>query len=309
VTPDRLPLPEGAGFALPLRRTRLLRLGLAAALALASAAALAAALALRPAKPTLLPPGTSGVIVLDVSSSIGARTHRQIAHTLAAAGQTRDRYGLVLFSDTAYEALPPGTPATELQRYERLFRPLPEEDRGPGSDGLIPIGEPDEEIDEELVIGAGSARFPASPWRADFSAGTRISAGLRLAREILRRDGLDDGSVLLVSDLDDDQVDVPSLTQTLLQFRVDGVPLRVVALSPDPRNRTLFARLLGDPDAIRSAPVRAAELDERLQPYDRSRAPVWLAAAAAVLLLLLAANELSLARLSWRPPGAAEGAA
>lgn len=293
-----IPLPEADTYAAALRRTRLLRLGLAAALAAAAAAALAAAWALRPAKPTLLPPGTSGVIVLDVSSSVGVRTHKQIAHTLAAAAQTRDRYGLVLFSDTAYEALPPGTPSAELRRYERLFRPLPEPERAPGADGLVPLGQPN---GGETIVGEGNARFPASPWRGDFSAGTRISAGLVLARQILERDRIRDGSVLLVSDLDDDQADLPSLTQALLEYRIEGTPIRVVALSPDARNRTLFARLLGSADPITAAPVADAALDEPPPPYDRRRAPVWLVAAAGMLLLLLALNELWLARVAWRP--------
>ena len=81
----RIPLAEVDTYGTALRRTRRLRLGLAAALVAVAAAALAAAWALRPAKPSLLPPGTSGVIVLDVSSSIGVRTHKQIAHTLASA--------------------------------------------------------------------------------------------------------------------------------------------------------------------------------------------------------------------------------
>ena len=138
----------------------------------------------------------------------------------------------------------------------------------PGPDGLVPLGDPR----ETLSGGAGGARFPASPWRGDFSAGTRISSGLRLARSILERDGIRDGSVLLVSDLDDDQSDLPSLTQALLEYRIEGTPIRVVGLSPDSRNRTLFARLLGSADPITAAPVGDATLDTPPAPYDRRRA-------------------------------------
>jgi hypothetical protein len=295
----RIPLAEADTYGMALRRTRRLRIGLAAALVVVAAAALAAAWALRPAKPALLPPGTSGVIVLDVSSSIGVRTHKQIAHTLASAARTRDRYGLVLFSESAYEALPPGTPSAELRRYERLFRPVGELETDPGPDGLVPLGDAE---GETLSGGAGGARFPASPWRGDFSAGTRISEGLRLAQRILERDRIRDGSVLLVSDLDDDQSDLPSLTQALLEYRLEGTPIRVVGLAPDSRNRTLFARLLGSSDPITAAPVGDTELDTPPAPYDRTRAPVLLALAAAVLLLLLALNELWLARVTWRSP-------
>ena len=292
----RIPLAEADTYGAALRRTRRLRLGLAAALVLVAAAALAAAWALRPSKPTLLPAGTSGVIVLDVSSSIGVRTHKQIAHTLASAARTRERYGLVLFSDTAYEALPPGTPSAELRRYERLFRPVGELETDPGPDGLVPLGDPGGE-----TLSGGEPRA-AGPWRGDFSAGTRISEGLRLARRILERDHIRDGSVLLVSDLDDDQADLPSLTQALLEYRIEGTPIRVVGLAPDSRNRTLFARLLGSADPITAAPVGDAELEAPPAPYDRQRTPVLLAGAAALLLLLLALNELWLARVAWRSP-------
>jgi hypothetical protein len=295
---SRIPLAEAGTFAAPLRRTRALRLGLAVALAAAAVAALAAAWALRPTRPAILPSGTTGVIVLDVSSSVGVRTHKQIAHTLARAAQTRDRYGLVLFSETAYEALPPGTPSAELRRFERLFRPVSEVSTKPGANGLVPLGGSEE---GETVAGDRSARFPASPWRNDFSAGTRISEGLRLALRILDRDGIEDGSVLLVSDLDDDRQDIPSLTQALLEYRVEGTPLKVVGLSADPRNRTLFARLLGSADPITAAPVAETTLDTPPPAYDRRRAPVWLAAAAGALLLLLALNELWLARVAFRP--------
>ena len=165
-----IPLAEAQTYGGPLRRTRLLRLGLAAALAVAAAAALAAAWALRPAKPALLPAGTTGVIVLDVSTSIGVRTHKQIAHTLATAAQTRDRYGLVLFSDSAYEALPPGTPSAELRRYERLFRPLFEVETDPGPDGLVPLGDATE--GETLTGGRGGGdRFPVEPLAGRFQRG------------------------------------------------------------------------------------------------------------------------------------------
>ena len=106
--------------------------------------------------------------------------------------------------------------------------------------------------------------------------------------------------MLLVSDLDDDQSDLPSLTQALLEYRIDGTPIGVVGLSPDSRNRTLFARLLGSADPITTAPVEEQTLDTPPPAYDRRQAPVWLAAAAGVLLLLLALNELWLARVAWR---------
>ena len=72
--------------------------------------------------------------------------------------------GLVLFSDTAYQALPPGTPVAELGPFERFFRVAP-----PTTPGLQP-------------------QPPRSPWTSSFSAGTRISTGLSLALDVLQRD-------------------------------------------------------------------------------------------------------------------------
>ena len=64
--------------------------------------------------------------------------------------------GLVVFSDVPYELLPPGTPASELRPMLRLLVPPR---LGP----------------------------PVNPWSITFRAGTKVSAALQLARDMLRR--------------------------------------------------------------------------------------------------------------------------
>ena len=126
----------------------------------------------------------------------------------------------MLFSDTAYQALPPGTPVAELRRFERFFVVPRRERRAP----------------------ARSRR--ASPWTDTFSAGTRISTGLALA---LRRSASSTCSrpvVLLVSDLDDDAGDLERLTSVALAYRKLGIPIRVVGLNPSPEDVRLVERLL-----------------------------------------------------------------
>jgi hypothetical protein len=288
----RIPLADLGSYARALRRSVLLRSGLAVGAVALLGLALLSALALRDRPAQILPPGSSGIIVLDVSSSITSDTYRQIEAALRTASTSDERYGLVLFSDTAYEALPPGTRAREVGRFRRYFEPLHE--------SVTPAGYP--------PISIGSLAFPANPWRDTFSGGTRISTGLRLARAVASRDGLEQPSVLLVSDLADDGSDLPALGQAIAGFRRDGIDLRVLALSPSAQDKQLFERVLRHPGALREAAKPPRTLDEQSdEPALRAAAPVTLVIAAAVLLLLLAVNEWWSAPLTWgatrRPAG------
>ncbi|HSL65923.1 MAG TPA: vWA domain-containing protein [Gaiellaceae bacterium] len=267
----RIPLADGRSFAGALLRGRVLRLGLAAAIAALAAAALALAFGLREERATFLPSDAGGVVVLDVSTSIGSDTHRQIHAVLGQAARSRDRFGFVVYSDTAYEALPPGTPARELEPFRRFF----------GEDA--PTGR----------FGQG-----ITPWVRAFTSGTKISTGLRLAREILRRDAIGDGSVVLVSDLEDDQNDVGALTETLIRFRREGIPLRVVALSPAPADRRLFEELL-PPGSVAEAARPGSGPDSLAAAARDAAVPAGLVAAVLLLLAALAANELLNGRLAW----------
>ena len=267
----RIPLADARPFAGRLLRGRVLRLGLAAAIAALAAAALVLSLRLDREERSSLPTGAGGVLVLDVSTSIGQDTHRQIAQVLRDASRSGDRYGLVVYSDTAYEALPPGTPSVELGRFARFFG-------------------------EEAPAG----RFGQSltPWARAFTSGTKISTGLELARNVLRRDRVE-GGVVLVSDLQDDQNDVGSLTETLISFRREGLPLTVVGLSPDPQDERLFKELLPQGAVGLAAQPGLSGSGSGLE--QRSGAPVALIAVALLALLALAANELLNGRLAWRP--------
>ncbi|MGE5689493.1 MAG: vWA domain-containing protein [Pseudomonadota bacterium] len=268
----RIPLADARPFARQLLRGRVVRIGLAAGVAALAVAALAVSLGLDRETHTFLPSGAGGVLVLDVSTSISQDTHRQIAGVLDDAARSGQRFGLVVYSDTAYEALPPGTPSAELAPFRRFF----------GEDAP-----------------AGRFGQPLTPWVRSFTSGTKISTGLELGRSILRRDGIEHGSLVLVSDLEDDQNDVGTLTDTLISLRREGVPLRVVALSPDPKNRRLFEELLppGSVDvAARPGSARSADLRT---PGGVPTALVVLALAA---LLALGANELLNGRLAWRAP-------
>ena len=122
--------------------------------------------------------------MLDVSASISTDTYSRIGGTLPRSRDSGGRFGLVVFSDQAYEALPPGTPAADLAPLVRYFT-LPQQTQP----GFAPT-------------------FPPNPWRATFSAGTRISAGLELAHRIALEDKPRRPTVVLVSDLDDDPSDL-----------------------------------------------------------------------------------------------------
>jgi hypothetical protein len=213
-----------------------------------------------PSSPGLLPKSSEGIVVVDVSASISWDTYARIASTLDRVRRDGGRAGLVLFSDTAYQALPPGTPVAELERFERYFKVA-----RPPQPGYQP-------------------QPPRSPWTDAFSAGTRISTGLRLALDVVRRDRPRRPAVLLVSDLDDDAGDLESLTSVVLAYRRLGVPIRVVGLNPSPEDERLMERLLP-----KNGVVQASLPGERRPDTDHGIpvAAILLAVAAALALAAL----------------------
>ena len=72
-------------------------------------------------QPRALPVHSGDMIVLDLSASISSDTFSRIGETLRKLVATNGRYGLVVFSNVAYEALPPGTPASALRPLIRYF--------------------------------------------------------------------------------------------------------------------------------------------------------------------------------------------
>jgi hypothetical protein len=274
----RIALGDAPGLLAQARRTTLLRLGLAALLAALLAAGVAVAARGEEGEPPLAEAGRTTVRVVDVSSSIQPRVYRQIGETLDRAVEEGGRFGVVLFSDVAYEMLPPGTPARELEGLRRYFTPVRE--RVPG----------------EPTVAVGQTRFPEAPWNASLTAGTKISTGLQVARLVLEREGVENGKVVLVSDLENEYLDLPELGRALAGYADTGLPLRVVALSPTPEDRRIFERLLRERGSIEEAAlpdpsgrVRAALPDV---PFPRG-----LVVAGLLLVLAVAANEHLLARL------------
>jgi hypothetical protein len=246
------------------RWTRILRavLGLAA---LASAVAVVLLGRGQSEQAALLPPGSDGVVVLDLSASISSDTYARIGATLDRLAGSGGRYGLVVFSDTAYLALPPGTPAAELGPFARRF------DLPPPTSGAIAV--------------------PTNPWTQSFSAGTKISSGLQLALDTIREERLEWPAVLLVSDLDDDAGDRERLNGTALSFRRLGIPVRVVGLNPSPEDERYMERLLRRPADL----TPAALPGEARESARGIRGALVLAALAAAVAL--AARELVLTRL------------
>ena len=260
-------LPRLRGAA---RRTTLLRVLPALLLVAALAAAFLVARGEGTRHAPLLPTDTVGIVVLDLSASISAQSYLRVEAAIQALTNNDQKVGLVVFSDTAYEMLPPGSPSRELRRLLRLFRPI-------GGSG-------------------GDIVFPANPWADDFRAGTRISAGLRAARESLERAGVKKGSILLISDLDSPATDVARLGGEVDDLRRLGIDLRVVPIFPIEEKQALFESLVGNGRIAKTttpnAPVRAPE-----GVGVRGALPWTFVLIALGLTVLLAVNERLNARL------------
>jgi hypothetical protein len=265
-----IPLVDVPLLRRPAGRTRAARTACAALVVLLAALAFLAALGRPTQAAAYLPRGTNGIVVLDVSASISADTYARIAATLNRLARSGGRYGLVLFSDTAYQALPPETPAAELRPFERYF-----------------------DVPQQRVPGIAPA-LPPSPWSNEFSAGTKISTGLELALDVIRGDRVRDPAILLVSDLDDDSGDLERLTRIALTLKRLDVPVHVVGLNPSPEDERLIGSLLpakGD--------LVQARLPDEPDPASRSSTPTGLVVAVALLAAALAAFLLLTERLRW----------
>jgi hypothetical protein len=286
----RIPLSDAAGLARPLRRTRVVRIVLGIGLLLSGTAAFALALDLREGRRGFLPAGSNGVIVVDASASITPDSYRQISQVLDDASNTGERWGLIFFSDNAYEALPPGTKGSAIAPFSRFFRPLR---RG-------------QVASDFNTISVGDVSFPSNPWGEDFTAGTSISSGLELARKVLDRDGLEQPAILLVSDLATAQSDLPLLREALTEIVRARIALRVVGLSPAPHDKEFFDSVLRRKvvDVAPPPSLGRAEPEGLGEP----RLPIGLALVCVLLLAGLTANELWCGRLAWRRSPAAKGA-
>ena len=223
---------------------------------------------LNPVTPGLVS-GSGGVLVIDLSLSIGEDDYSNIRRTIRRLIDDKTRVGLVIFSDVGYELLPPGTPAAEL-------RPLLRQ--------LVPRRTSKEE-----------AKLPVNPWSQSFRAGTRISTALELAHSMLVRDKVENASILLLSDLITAPEDVPQLARTLQELRRQSVAVRVVPLSPLKDGRAIFEGLLGKGALLSPSSVAG---QQPVWKKSRVELPAGLLILSGLLLAVLAAHERFAARLA-----------
>jgi hypothetical protein len=278
--PRSIPLADARLLSEATTRTAVSRFVLAVVLAALgiSVFLLAREFAERPGAVTT--PKAGGVLVLDLSSSVGPSSYRRIRKTFDRLSARRERLGIVIFSDTAYELAPPGPEPVELGPIARFFKPhaLPS----------TPTPFPPRLIE--------NPRFYENPWTASYHGGTQISTGLDLAQQILERDGIENGRVILISDLNESNLDQARLTRTLLRYAEQETKLEVVDLSRGDVDRRLYSQLTGQSVTLTEPP---------LPPVTSSRpSPWWLVAVGIALVLLLAGNEYWCRRLSWQPPRA-----
>jgi hypothetical protein len=247
----------------PARRTALVRVVLALALLGTLAVAYDVARSAGTGRAAVFPEGTStGVVALDMSASISGPTYARVATTFQGIANANQSIGLIMFSDTAYELLPPNSPPGALLQFVRFFTPI-------RFYGGMPI-------------------FEQSPWDT-FMGGTRVASGLEMARKALIRAKVKRGAILLVSDLDDATSDRGLLTDEALLLRSEHIPVRIVPLFASAINIQFFGALFGrrafvDPSVFTHTAQRHA------QPI-AAPAPWGLLLLGGLLVVLLAGNE------------------
>jgi hypothetical protein len=279
VTRVALPLADAPALAPLARRTAIGRWILAVAIGAVAVAAALTTRSMRVGESVFFSPGSAGVIVLDLSSSTEAAPPEQIELALNRVAKSGRKTGLVLFSDVAYEALPPTAKAAELKPFIRYFHAPRVDPTNPFA--LPPPGE----------------RRQTNPW-SSFRGGTRISSGLRLARAALERSNA--GGVVLISDLNDSLFDLSQLTRTLHDYVRAGIRLRVVGLNPNPSDREFWVRQLGE-GAFVPEPTLTSDPAAHRKARLVGTFPDRLVLLGALLALVLGLNELWGNRLAWRP--------
>jgi hypothetical protein len=272
-----VPYTGAQQFARIAARTMVARIVLGVALIALVLAAAAAARHPQLNKEPLLSPSAGGMIVLDLSASISTDTYSRIGESLTELVAKGGRYGLVVFSSSAYEALPPGTPASALKPIIRYFT-LPKQ---------IPIGE--------------QGTFVTNPWTNSFTQGTAISLGLDLARTIEIARHARHPAVLLISDLADGPTDQNRLPGELQAYQRAKIHLTIVALNAAPNDKRYFQQLLGTAASIVNSNLPSQSSSAAAPPH--ASFPTWLVILAIAVAALLAANELRSARLRWGGAG------
>jgi hypothetical protein len=214
------------------------------------------------------------MIVLDLSASTGAKAEvGELIRRIAAAD---DRTGLVVFSDGAYEVLPPGTPGRDLAPMIRFFSPSP---------------------DGQAI---------ADPWSSSFAGGTNVVAGIERALASLERGEVASGSILLISDLEFVPEQIARLPALLTQLRETRVQVRILPVDARPEQRRFFERVLG-PDTFVDVGSATAVATGSRSGADVFRlaedgTPWLFVFLTGALLTLLAANERFCARVVLPAP-------
>src|SRR5688572_14105749 len=244
------------------RRTSYMRASLAATLVFLLAVAVLVARQYDVRHAPLVASGSSGVVVLDMSASVFEGGFEATVRKLV---NTDERAGLVVFSDAAYELLPPGSSGREFQPLLRFFR------------------------------ATESGFLPPNPWDR-FRAGTRISEGLKAAREALLREG-GPGKIILLSDLEVLPDEVQRLVLVFADLERDGFDVEIVPLAPREEQRRLLELFVGG-EAFLPEPVSGAEaVKARGEGRLTTGIPWWFVLVGLLLVLALAVNERTLARL------------
>jgi hypothetical protein len=263
--PRAIPTSERSRLRHAGRRTTALRAGLAAGLALLVAAAVLVAREYDVRHAPLVESGASGVVVLDLSASVFEGGFEATVRKLV---ETDERAGLVVFSDAAYELLPPGSAGREFQALLRFFR------------------------------STTTGSLPPNPWDR-FRAGTRISEGLKVARDALEREG-GPGKIILLSDLEILPDEVQRLVTVFADLRRDGFEVEIIPLGAREEQRRLMELFLGG-DAFLPEPVSGEEaVQARGEGSLTTGIPWWFVLVGVVLVFALAVNERALARLEVR---------
>src|SRR5205823_1130412 len=250
--------------------TTLVRLGLGAALVALAVLAIWRAAALNPRPVSFIPASSTSIVVLDQSKSVYISSYRRIAQLIRKLAAADVPVGLVAFSDTAYEMLPPGARGSELKPLLRFYTP----------------GHGGSNVDPETL-------YAANPWQDVFSGGTKISSGLNMAESLLHRDHIRNGTILLASDLGTAGEDEPDLAQSLIRIEHDrGVHLRIVPLFPVEDDLLFFQRFVPKRDFVKPSQLHVKGTTESRRRLIAGT-PWPLLVVGGLLLLALAVNELA----------------
>jgi hypothetical protein len=275
-----IPISDSIALRGPLRRTTAVRLALAVLLLLLTAFAVWRAAALNPRPVPFLDRRTTTIVVLDQSKSIYVGAFRRIAGLLRVLVDANAPVGLVVFSDTAYEMMPPGSHGSELAPMLRFYTK-----GSPGETDLDP-----------------TTNYPATPWGDVFSGGTKISSGIDLAQAIVHRDHVRHATIVLASDLETAGEDEPKLGLSLLAVEHDPrLDMKVLPLFPLAEEFQFFRKYLPASSFIKPSQLHAPKAPSTgVRLLVSSPWPV--VVVGALLLIALAANELSCARVLVAPP-------